>query len=152
MLAKQLCDIRNVLLQFRIQLRFGRLSRAPLKLLRLEWRGDHVECDWIARSPDDWDKDLPPHLSDGRVSMQALEDAIVVRDLLFWALGDIKTATFRIYRNAADESGELIITGTVSRPEPRRWDIPSLVMHAKMCGFEFSLDEGKLVAFQAERP
>jgi hypothetical protein len=70
-MLKQFCDIINAVLRLRIQLRFGRLSRAPLRLLRVEWRGDHVNCDWN-----------------------------------------------------------------------------SLPMGAKLCGFQFSLDDGKLMAFQ----
>jgi hypothetical protein len=144
MLRKQLCDIYSVLLRVRVQLRFGDLCRAPLQLLRLEWRGYHVDCDWVARSHDDWDEDLPLSVDDDRVSLQALEDAIVVRDLLFYTFGDLQTATFRVYRHST-EPAELIITGTVTRPEPRRWDIPSLVMRAKLCGFHFRLDQGKLL-------
>jgi hypothetical protein len=149
-MIKQLCDVRNVITRLRVQLRFGRLSRAPLRLLRLEWRGDHVECDWIARSLDEWDKALRP-LSDGNASLQALEDAIIVRDLLFYALHDISSATFRVYRQVA-ESGppDLIITGTVNKPEPVRWNVRSLAMQAKLCGFQFCLDNGKLLALQVE--
>jgi hypothetical protein len=62
-MIKQLCDIRDVVLRLRLQLRYGRLSRAPLRLLRLEWRGDHVDCDWIARRYDDFDEDLPGRIA-----------------------------------------------------------------------------------------
>jgi len=149
-MIKQLCDIRNVITRLRVQLRFGRLSRAPLRLLRLEWRGDHVDCDWIARLQDEWDRGLPRHVTDGQTALQALEDAIVVRDLLFYALHDISSATFRVYRQVGGEPAELIITGTVTKPEPLRWNIHSLVMRAKLCGFRFCLDDGKLVALQVE--
>ena len=82
--------------------------------------------------------------------MQALEDAIVVRELLFYALHDISSATFRVYRQVADEPAELIITGTVTKPEPLRWNIQSLVMRAKLCGFRFCLNDGKLMALRIE--
>ena len=149
-MIKQVCDIRNVITRLQVQLRFGRLSRAPLRLLRLEWRGDHVDCDWIARVQDEWDRGLPRHLSEGQTALQALEDAIVVRELLFYALHDISSATFRVYRQVADEPPQLIIKGTVTRPEPVRWNVRSLVMQAKLCGFHFCLDDGKLVALQVE--
>jgi hypothetical protein len=58
--------------------------------------------------------------------------------------------TFRVYRQVDDDPFELIITGTVTRPEPVRWNVRSLVMQAKLCGFRFCLDEGKLVALQVE--
>lgn len=147
---KQLCDLRNAITSLRVQLRFGKLSRSPLRLVRLEWRGGHVDCDWIARAQDEWDEGLPKHVGEGNAALQALEDAIVVRDVLFYALHDISSATFRVYRGTANEPQELIITGTVTRPEPFRWDIHSLAMRAKMCGLQFCLDEGKLVAIQAE--
>ncbi|PYS09076.1 MAG: hypothetical protein DMG15_24965 [Acidobacteria bacterium] len=121
-----------------------------MRLLRLEWRGGHVDCDWIARVQDEWDRGLPRHLSEGQTALQALEDAIVVRELLFYALHDISSATFRVYRQVADEPPQLIITGTVTRPEPVRWNVRSLVMQAKLCGFHFCLDDGKLVALQVE--
>src|SRR5215813_15432902 len=101
-MIKQLCDIRNVITRLRVQLRFGRLSRAPLRLLRLEWRGDHVDCDWIARRYDEFDKDLPGRVAAGNESFQALEDAIVVRELLFTTLRDIYSARFRVYREGED--------------------------------------------------
>jgi hypothetical protein len=133
-----------------MQLRFGTLSRAPLRLLRLEWRGNHAECDWIARLQDEWDRGLTRPMTDANVTLQALEDAIVVRELLFNVLRNISTATLRVYRQAADEEPELIITGTVTRPEPSRWNVRSLVMKAKLYGFRFSLDDGRLVPLRAE--
>lgn len=148
-LMKQLCDIRNVITRLRVQLRFGRLSRSPLRLIRLEWQGNHVDCDWIARAQDEWDCDLPEYVGDRNASLQALEDAIVVRDVLFCTLGDISSATFRVYRASEGDLQELIITGTVTRPEPVRWNIHSLVMRAKMSGFQFRLDDGRLVPIQA---
>jgi hypothetical protein len=149
-MMKQLCDIRNVLTRLRVQLRFGRLSRSPLRLIRLEWRGNHVDCDWIARPPDEWDRNLPKCVGDSNCSLQALEDAIAVRSVLFYTLRDISTATFRVYRASETEPQELIITGTVTRPEPVRWNIHSLVMRAKLSGFRFALDDGRLAPIQVE--
>ncbi len=59
-MIKQLCDISTTVFRLRTQLRFGRLSRAPLRILRLEWRSDHANCDWVARPHDAWDEDLRP--------------------------------------------------------------------------------------------
>jgi hypothetical protein len=149
-MVKQLCDIRDAITRLRVQLRFGTLSRAPLRLLRVEWRGNHVDCDWIARLHDQWDRDLSLRLSEGNATLQALEDAITVRDLLFYSLHGISSATFRVYRQIDDEAPELIITGTVTRPEPIRWNVRSLVMQAKLCGLQFRLDDGKLAALQVQ--
>jgi len=149
-MLKQLCDIHNIVLRLRVQLRFGRLSRAPLRLLRLEWRDNHVACDWIARAPDEWDQSLPRRLTDASSSSQALEDAMAIRELLFRALHEISSASFRVYRQAAGEPPQLIITGTTIRSESAWRDVDSLVMRAKLCGFRFSLDDGKLMALPAE--
>ena len=144
--TKQLCDIRDFVVRLRVQLRFGRLSRASLRLLRLEWRGEHLECDWVARSKDEWDQDLTT--GDRNASLQALEDAMEIRELLFCVMKDISSATFRVYRQLAEGPPELIIAGTVLKPEPVRWIVGSLAMRAKLCGLQFSLDNGTLVAFQ----
>jgi hypothetical protein len=149
-MVKQLCDIHNIILRLRLQFRFGRLSRAPLRLLRLEWRDDHVDCDWIARAPDEWDQGLSRRHTDASSSAQALEDAMAIRELLFNALHEISSATFRVYRQAGDDIPELIITGTAIRSEPAWRNVDSLVMRAKLCGFRFCLDKGKLMALPAE--
>jgi hypothetical protein len=148
--AKQLCDIRNLVLRLRVQFRFGRLSRAPLRLVRLEWRGEHVDCDWFARPPDEWDQGLPPCVSNSNVSLQALEDAIQMRELLFYVLDDISSATFRVYRQPVEGSPEIIIAGTVLRSDPVFRPVDSLLMRAKLCGLQFSLENGRLVPFQRE--
>jgi hypothetical protein len=150
-MTKQLCDIFNVITRLRVQLRFGTLSRAPLQLLRLEWGPNHVDCDWVARLKDEWDKDLSQRLTDANASLQTLEDAIAVRELLFYVLPGISSATLRVYRPTADEPGELIISGTVTKPEPICWNVRSLVMQAKLCGFHFCLDNGKLNPIQVEQ-
>jgi hypothetical protein len=149
-MIKQLCDIRDVVLRLRLQLRYGRLSRAPLRLLRLEWRGDQVDCDWIARRYDDFDEDLPVRIAEGNESLQALEDAIIVRELLFTTLRDVSSARFRVYRESDDALRELIIAGTVTRSERFLYRVHSLAMRAKLCGFEFFLNEGRLMPFQVE--
>jgi len=146
-----LCDIRDFALRLRVQLRFGRLSRAPLRLLRLEWRGDHVDCDWLARPQDEWDQDLPARVGEGNASLQALEDAIEMRELLFYVLNDISSATFHVYRQPTEGPPELIITGTVERSEPVRRFVDSLAMRAEMCGLQFCLDDGRLLPLHVEQ-
>lgn len=149
-MIKQLCDIRDVVVRLRLQLRYGRLSRAPLRLLRLEWRGDQVDCDWIARRHDDFDKDLPRRVAEANESLQALEDAIIVRELLFTTFGDVSSARFRVYRESGDRGRELIIAGTVTRSDRFLYRVHSLAMRATLCGFEFFLNEGRLMPFQVE--
>jgi hypothetical protein len=149
-MIRQFCDIRDTVFRLQMQLRFGRLSRAPLRILRLEWRGDHADCDWVARAQDAWDDDLPQSVGKSNASLQALEDAIQVRDLLFSTLRDISSATLRVYREGTDGSLALIITGTVTRSERFLYRVHSLAMRAKLYGFQFLLNEGDLMAFQTD--
>src|ERR1700716_456367 len=80
---KQLWEIADFVRNLHRRLRFGELSRAPLKLLRLELRGDEAECEWVARPADPWDSFLPPSVGERHASLQALEDSLAVRNLLF---------------------------------------------------------------------
>jgi hypothetical protein len=134
----------------RRQMRFGNLSRAPIRILRLEWQADFVECDWLARNADQWDADLPRQMSDENVSLQALEDAVALRELLFAELPEVQKANLRAFRHAAGGRLELIITGTVNRDEkiPRR--IVSPAMRAKLLGFQFWFADGSLAALESE--
>jgi hypothetical protein len=131
---------------------FGSLSRASLKLLRLELRGQVAECDWVARSADKWDKQLKSEVAARNVSEQALRDAIAVREILFRAIPDLKRALLRVYRQkqAKEQEMELIITGTVSRDEKPPLAVRSLAMRAKLFGFQFWLDEGMLESLQSD--
>ncbi len=132
------------------QMRFGELSRAPLQLLRMELRGDIAECDWMARSADEWDRDMPRPVSDGNVSEQALRDAIALRELLFHALPGVNTATLRAFRRSAGGTYDLIIAGTAARGEEVPRNVPSTAMRAKLLGFQFRFEGGNLEALQPE--
>jgi hypothetical protein len=132
------------------QMRFGELSRSPLSLLRVEWRGDVAECDWLARPADEWDRDVPRHVSDGNVSEQALRDAIAMRELLFCALPGVDAASLRAFRQSAGGARDLIIAGTVTRGEEVPRSVTSTAMRAKLLGFQFWLEDGVLESLQSE--
>jgi hypothetical protein len=132
------------------QMRFGELSRAPLRLLRVEWKGDVAECDWLARPADEWDRDLPRDKSERNFSGQALQDAIAVRELLFDALPGVDAASLRVFRQTAGGTHDLIITGAVTRGETVPRNVPSTAMRAKLLGFQFWLEDGILEAMQSE--
>jgi hypothetical protein len=149
-LLKQLCDIGYFVRALRIRARFGRLSRAPLRLLRLEFREADAQCDWMARPPDAWDADFPRPVGERNASIQAIEDAMAVRELLFCALPGAETAVLRAFRQSAAGEPELIITGTVTRVQQATGRISSLVMRAKLHGFQFCLDDGILEALRTE--
>jgi hypothetical protein len=149
-LTMQLYGIGYFVRTLGIQLRFGQLSRAPLRLLRLELRGDVAECDWMARPADLWDGDLPHSVGDRHASEQALEDAVAVRDLIFRALPGVDSAVLRVYRESAGTGPELIIAGMVAREQSAARSIRSLAMRAKLCGLRFWLEDGILEALRSE--
>jgi hypothetical protein len=128
----------------RRQMRFGEFSRAPLRLLRLEWRGDSLECDWVARPQDVWDASLRRAERDHNVSLQALADAMAVRDLVFDVFPDIASAKLRGFRQEVREPPALIVSGAVGREAPYVLKVSSLVMRAKLYGFQFDLEGGAL--------
>jgi len=138
-------EVADFVRALRREMRFGELSRAPLRLLRVELSGDSVACDWIARPPDVWDASLWRRERERNESEQALRDAIRVRDLVFDALPQIESAVLRAFRSsAAREPPELIITGVAMREAPPLFRVSSLVMRAKLCGFQFEIEEGVL--------
>ena len=148
---KQLWEFGNFVRGLRSWMRFGKLSRAPLTLLRLELRGDKVACDWLARPPDPWDAALPRLLQDQQSSLQALRDAIGIREMLFCAVLDASSAELRAYRQSAREPPHLIISGTVTREGPtvNIKKVASIAMRAKFYGFKFWMDNGVLAPLES---
>src|SRR5260370_22216941 len=126
-------------------LRFGEISRAPLRLLRLELRGESLACDWVARPADIWDADLRQPLRDRNESMQALADAVALRDLAFDALPNLQTAVLRAFRSSgALEPPELVINGVATRGASAVFPVPSLAIRAKFYRFPFEIEDGIL--------
>ncbi len=134
--------LRNV----RRKLRFGELSRAPLKLLRLEVSESTVKCDWFMRPVDTWDVKLPREVRENNQSIQAFLDAMQVRELLFATFRDISIAELQVFRPSNEESPELVMAGTVQREDEVPARIGSVVMQAILLGFHFSLSNGALMA------
>ena len=134
----------------RRELRFGELSRARLQLLRLEWKSDSAECEWMARPADEWDADLTPRVREEHETLQALKDAIAVRELMFSALPGVENATLRVFRQSATGAPYLIMTGTVTRGQEIPRNVSSTAMRAKLLGFRFWLEDGILEALQPE--
>ncbi len=143
---KPLWEVADFVRKMRRLLRFGELSRAPLKLVRLELRMNTVECDWVARPSDAWDSTLPAEERNQHESLQALADAIALRNVVFDSFPEIDCAVLRAFRQPAREPPEMILLGTVSREVPEVHRVSSLVMRAKLYGFCFSLEDGFLKA------
>lgn len=148
---KALWEIVDLLRTMRRKMRFGELSRAPLQLLRLEWRGDTAQCDWMVRPPDPWDASLGGGEREQNVSQQALRDAMRLCDLVFTELPGVETAVMRAFRQSeASEPPALVIAGAVRRGEGDLSGIRSVAMRVKMCGLQFRMDDGKLAPLDGE--
>lgn len=139
-LVKQLCKASQFLRDFRVQMRFGELTRAPLRLVHFQILDEAVECDWLARPLDSWDADLSRNIQQRHASIQALRDAIDVRTLLFDLMPWMATAYFRIYRESPDYKREMIIEGCAHRNDHTSRNVHSLVMRAKVLGFRFDME------------
>lgn len=141
---KDLLDAAEFLKRVRRRLRFGAFSREPLLLLRFEWRGDSVECDWLMRQADPWDKNLPVNLARENQALQALRDALILREVVFKSFPAVITAELRMFRPDALHRLELVMTGSVNRSNDTFERVASIAMRARLCGFRFTLEKGEL--------
>ena len=145
---RPLWEVADFVRAIRRQMRFGEFSRARLRVLRMELYDHTAECDWIARLPDPWDDNLPSSVRNQNESLQALADAITMRNILFDAMPDVESAVLRAFRQPAREPPKLIVLGTVSREAPAVHRVSSLVMRAKLYGFCFCYEDGFLRPLQ----
>lgn len=141
---KSLTEIAKFLRQARKRMRSGDLSREPLLLLRVEWKGDSVECDWLMRPVDPWDKYLPRHLARENQTLQSLRDALQLREVIFRCFPAVGIANLRMFRADSDHHLELVMTGSVTRTNEILNRVASLAMRAKLCGFCFNINDGAL--------
>jgi hypothetical protein len=149
-LAEQICNVSQFLGRVRMQLRYGELTRAPLKPLRFAVLADRVECDWLARPQDPWDADLQPGTGLRHASLQTLRDAIDVRSLIFQSFPTLETAYVRIYRDSPDNQQAMIVTGCVQRNDNSSRRLHSLSMRARVLGFRFQLEDDVLLELPNE--
>ncbi len=149
-LLQSIFEIGDFVRRMRIKTRFAKLSRAPLRLLRFEVRGDFAECEWVARQPDPWDSSLPQAIGERNASLQALEDAITIRSLMLRTVPNVKSALLRAYRQSASDLLDLVIVGHVTRHDKPPVAVRSVAMRAKLSGFQFWLDDGILEPLQTE--
>jgi len=96
------------------------------------------------RPPDPWDIHLPPRVRQEHITLQALRDALKMRELIFRAFPRVQRAELRIYRELQGEEPVLMMTGSVQRETEVSPRIVSLVMQAKLFGFRFFLESGVL--------
>ena len=124
------------------KMRSGEHSREPVKLLRIEWKADAIECDWLMRPSDSWDVDLPPRLAKENQTLQALKDALSLRDMIFKSFPSVVKAELRMFRVDANSEFELMMTGSVARTNEVFERVASVAMRARLCGFRFNLAAG----------
>lgn len=141
---RALIETAQFLRQARKRLRSGALSREPLLLLRVEWKGDSVECDWLMRPVDPWDKDLPQRLARENQTLQSLRDALKLRETIFRCFPAVGIAHLRMFRADEDHNLELVMTGSVTRSNEILHRVASLAMRARLCGFSFIMNDGAL--------
>lgn len=149
-LVNVLLEVGEFVRRFRASARYGDLSRARLELLRVEIRGSHAECDWMARPGDRWDAGLRNEIADRNASTQALRDAIGIRALLFRAMPELRSAELRVYRRRAGEL-ELIVSGDVTPGLEPPKTVQSVAMRAKLLGLRFWMSEGILETLDREK-
>jgi hypothetical protein len=114
-LMKAVYEAAEFMWKLRMRMRFGELSRAPLQLLRFEIAAESATCEWLSRDADPWDRDTAPAIRDRNSTLQALRDAIALRQMLFSSIPEIREAKFRVYRRLESQKCALIITGLVSK-------------------------------------
>jgi hypothetical protein len=145
----ELLQAADFLRRTRRKLKQGEHSREPLHLLRIEWKKDSVECDWLMRAPDPWDVDLPEHVARQNQTHQALKDALSLRDAIFDSFPGTTNADLRMYRRDAEQKLELVMTGSVSRSNEVLQRVASVVMRARLCGFNFTLGSSGLESLRS---
>ena len=147
---RTMADASDFLGSVRRRMRFGDLSRQPLHLLRLEVteEGRKARCDWMMRANDLWDTGLSQTIRENSASMQALCDAIRMRELILRAFPLLESAEMRVFRQNAAGARELIMEGEVRRDDVVPPKMPSIVMRAKLFGYRFFLADGALRAIQ----
>ena len=130
--------------QSHTSLRVGELSREALTILRLEWRGGYVECDWLMRPIDPWDRNLPQQKALEQQTLQAFRDALALRELVYASFTTAMDAQLRMFRADRDRRLELFMAGQTTRLNQYSNRVPSLAMRAKLSGFRFVLSNGIL--------
>jgi len=141
---KNLLDAADFLRRERRKMRYGQFSREPLELLRLEWKANALECDWLMRPADQWDVDLPARVVEENQTVQALRDALTLRNIVFESFPRVDNAELRVFRIGADSLPELVMSGSVVRTNEVFERVASIAMRARLCGFRFTQGDGSL--------
>jgi hypothetical protein len=96
------------------------------------------------RPIDPWDKYLPPRLATENQTLQAVRDALKLREVILRSFPAVGLAHLRMFRADENHRLELVMTGSVNRWDEEFHRVPSVMMRAKLCGFRFNVAEGTL--------
>jgi hypothetical protein len=75
---------------------------------------------------------------------------MALRAILLDELPSIRSAVLRGFRTSVRETSEAIIFGSITREDPYLLRVPSPVMRAKLCGFQFELENGFLKTMKSD--
>ena len=76
--------------------------------------------------------------------MQALRDALRLRNIVFESFPRVDNAELRMFRIGADNLPELVMSGSVVRTNEVFERVASIAMRARLCGFRFTQGDGSL--------
>ena len=148
----EILEAGNFIRKVRSLMRVGEYSREPLDVMRIEVTKSEAACDWMTRPPDVWDLDLPRHVRERNYTMQALQDAIKMRAMMFSNFRNVRSAELRAYQRRESEEPALVLTGTVHRNDDEPARAVSTAMRATLLGFRFCLTDGVMVALSECSP
>ena len=84
------------------------------------------------------------YLAEENQTLQALRDALNLRDIVFKSFPEVNNAELRMFRASVDHLSELVMTGSVNRTNEACSRVGSVAMRAMLCGFRFTMAEGVL--------
>ena len=82
-------------------------------------------------------QDLPEHLARENQTLQALRDALSLREVVFKSFPAVVNADLRMFRADDEHRLELVMRGSTSRSNEALYRVASVAMRAKLCGFHF---------------
>jgi len=129
----------------RKSLRRGEATREPLTILRFEWRGDTVECDWLIRAASLAERERTVQPAVEPQTQQAFRDALDLRQLVFESFPAVMQARLRMFRSNRNHQLELLMVGQVNRLDQSFEREPLLMTRARLSGFQFVLSDGVFV-------
>lgn len=142
-------EAAQFLKQARKSLRRDANTREPLTILRVEWEGGIVRCDWLMRSANVAGGSLSEHQALVRQSEQSLQDALDLSELIFDSFPAVMQAQLKMFRADRSHCLTLMMSGSVHRMESALQSASlkamPLALQARKAGLQFELADGVLI-------